>query len=288
MSVRRGQPPDGYYTAAQAKKRLGGISDGMFRVYIQEGKIERFVPPGMKQGFYKREDVNRLAREIESSWYGSVREPHTSFRQATPADIGAIADIDERTFNASEEEPEPRKVYMKWDEETYLRWMRRNNQTFFVLCNTAGKVVGFAALLPLKKDTMDRFVRGKIKWMDIPDEAIDLFEPGIPLHLYVIALCVDPIYKDATKKAYGAAMINGLFSFIMELANRGVEIETITARNELDKPDGKNLLQKLGIPQLRSPVPHMHLFSVKVADSGYPLLIKYSDALAGWKHAHKS
>lgn len=81
-------------------------------------------------------------------------------------------------------------------------------------------------------------------------------------------------------------MIEKLFAFILGLARRGVEIETITARNEKDKPDGKNLLQKLGIPQLRSTVPDMYLFSVRVADSGYPKLVQYSDTLAEWKRDH--
>lgn len=285
--AQRGKPPEGYYTASITRKKLGNISDGMLRSYIQKGLIERAVPPGRKQGFYKREDVEKLAREIESPWYGGTKGPHTHFRQATPADIEAIADIDERIFNAPEEEPEPRKVYLQWDKETYLRWMQRNPQIFFVLLNAADKVVGFASLLPLKKSTLDRLVRDEIKWMDIPNEDIDLFELGKPLHLYVIALCVDPTYKGTIKERYGARIISNLFDFFLDLAKQGVEIDTITARNELNKPDGKRLMQKLGIPQLRSPVAHMHLFSVRVADSGYPLLIQYSDLLETWKKEHQ-
>lgn len=164
--------------------------------------------------------------------------------------------------------------------------MRKNPETFFVLRNSANKVVGYIALLPLKKDTMDRFVKGEIGMDDIPPNDVELFEPGRPVHLYVIALCVDPVYKAAVKGEYGARIVRGLFAFLLELAQRGVEIETITARNDKDKPDGRRLLQKLGIPQLRSPVPNKYLFSVRVADSGYPMLVKYSDVLAEWKQEH--
>lgn len=285
--VQRGKPPEGYYTASTARKKLGNISDGMLRTYIQKGLIERTVPPGRTQGFYKRETVDKLARELESNWYGGTKVARTHFRQATPADIEAIADIDERTFNAPEQEPEPRKVYLQWDRETYLRWMQRNPQTFFVLTNATDKVVGFASLLPLKKNTLDRLVRDEIKWTDILDGDIDIFEPGKPIHLYVVALCVDPVYKDAIKEGYGAKMISGLFHFFLDLAKQGIEISTITARNALDKPDGKRLLQKLGMPQLRSPVAHMHLFSMRVADAGHPLLARYYDALLNWKIEHK-
>ena len=286
MSIRRGHPPVGYITATQAKKKLGGISDGKFRSYIQDGKIERLIPPGMKQGFYKREDVDKLAREMDSFWESSTKAPRTQFHMATPEDIPTIAAIDEKTFNAGKEDAEPKEAYLRRIEKTYLRWMTKNPQVFFVLRNSANKVVGFAALLPIKKETMDRFVRGEIGMADISSDDVELFESGKPLHLYVIALCIDPAYKATTKEEYGAMMVRGLFAHLLELAQRGVEIETITARNEKDKPDGKHLLQKLGIPQLRSPVPDMSLFSVNVADSGYPLLIKYSDTLAAWKQEH--
>ncbi len=164
--------------------------------------------------------------------------------------------------------------------------MAKNPQVFFVLRNSANKVVGFAALLPMKKETMDRFVTGEIGMADIPSDDVELFEAGKPLHVYIVALCIDPAYKATTKEEYGAMMVRGLFAHLLEIAQRGVEIETITARNEKDKPDGKRLLQKLGMPQLRSPVPDMSLFSVNVADSGYPLLMKYSDTLAAWKQEH--
>ena len=165
--------------------------------------------------------------------------------------------------------------------------MQRNPQTFFVLTNAVEKVVGFVSLLPLKKSTLDHLVRDEIKWMDIPNKDIDLFEPGKPLHLYIIAVCVDPTYKGAAKERYGAGIISGLFDFFLGLAKQGIEIDTLTARNELNKPDGKRLAQKLGMPQLRSPVAHMNLFSVRVADSGYPLLVQYSNLLEAWKQEHQ-
>jgi hypothetical protein len=285
--VQRGKPPVGYLTASATRKQLGNISDGMLRSYIGRGLIERVVPPGRKQGFYKREDVEKLARDIEFSWQGDTKAARSHFRQATPADIEAIADIDERIFNASEEQPEPRKTYLQWDRDTYSRWMQRNPQTFFVLTNTANKVLGFASLLPLKKDTMDRFIGDEIKWMDIPNEDIDLFSPGKPLHLYVIALCVDPIYPKKIKEGYGARLISGVFDFFLNLAKHGVKIETITARNELNHPDGRRLSQKLGMTQLRSPVARMLLFSIRVADSGYSKFVKYSDLLEAWKKEHQ-
>ncbi len=285
--AQRGKPPEGYYTASIARKKLGNISDGMLRSYIEKGLIERVVPPGRKQGFYKRDAVDKLAKEIEISWYGGTSTRGTQFRQAAPTDLDAIVDIDERTFNAPEAKPEPRQVYLQECKETYSRWMQKNPQTFFVLTNAANKVVGFSSLLPLKKSTLDDLVNDRVKWSDIPNEDIELFEPENPLHVYIIALCIDPSYKGALKEEYGARIISRLFNLFASLAKQGVEIETITARNDFNHPDGKRLMQKLGMPQLRSPVPHMHLFAIRVAEAGNPLLAKYYNTLVEWKKQQK-
>src|SRR2546423_721696 len=60
----RGQPPNGWYTAKEARGKLGNITDGKLRtlIGIGEGKIERMEPPGAKQGFYKASDVHKIAR----------------------------------------------------------------------------------------------------------------------------------------------------------------------------------------------------------------------------------
>jgi len=280
-------PASGYCTAKEAT-RLLNISDATLSTYVKNGWLKRYGPPERKHKFYKLNEIEALIASRNT--FGEYREKLSAdFAIATPEDIPAIADIDERTFNANKEEAEPKETYTHWISGTYRRWIQKNPEAFFVLRNRANQVVSFAALVPIKKSTMDLFIRDEIGMRDIPIDDIEPFESGKSVHLYVIALCVDPVYKTAKAKAeYGKLMIRGIFEFFLDLARRGVEIETITARNEKDKPDGKKLLQKLGIPQLRSPVPDMYLFSVRVADSGYDMLVKYSDILAEWKQEHSS
>lgn len=278
-------PAPGYITAKQATEMLN-ISDATLSTYVRNGWLKRYGPPARKHKFYKLSEIEALI--ASRNVFGEYQEKLPAFfSTATPDDIPAIADIDERTFNANKKEKaEPKETYLHWIEDTYLHWLQKNPETFFVLRNTNKQVIGFAALVPIKKNTLDRFIRDEIGMSEISSEDIELFEAGKPLHLYVIALCIDPIYKASAKVTYGAQMIEKIFAFLLDLARRGVEIETITARNEKDKPDGKNLLQKMGIPQLRSPIPDMYLFSVRVADSGYPKLVQYSDTLAEWKKEH--
>ncbi len=264
------KPAPGYITATEATSMLD-ISDATLSLYVKKGWLKRYGPPERKHKFYKLSEVESLieSRNIFDEYQEILP---ASFDIAAPEDISAIIDIDKRTFHVG------------ITEETYLRWMRKNTETFFVLRDSASKIVGYTCILPIRKETMNRFVRDEIDMDDISPDDVDLFEPGRPLNLYVIALCVDPTYKSAVKHDYGARLIRGLFAFVLELARRGVEIETITARTY--KADGIRLLRKMGIPQLRSPVRGKHLFSVRVTDSGFPILALYSDLLAEWKQRH--
>ncbi len=269
-SLPRLKPTPGYITAKDATTMLD-ISDATLSTYVKKGWLKRYGPTGRQHKFYKLSEVEALIASRNT--FDEYQEIFpASFDIATPEDMPTIIDIDKRTFDED------------ITEETYLRWMRKNSETFFVLRDSKNKIVGYACLLPMKREIMDQFVRGEITMDTISPADVSLFEPGRPLHLYVIALCIDPVYKAAIKHMYGAKLVRGLFTFILEFARRGVEIETITARTH--KADGIRLLRKLGIPQLRSPVIGKHLFSVRVADAGFPLLVRYSDLLADWKQKH--
>ena len=180
---------------------------------------------------------------------------------------------------------EPRETYIPWIEETYRRWFKRNPEAFFALRSVTNRLVGYAIFLPFKKDTINKFVKDEIKMSDIPSSDIELFRPDKPLHLYMVALCVDPVFKSKVKHTYGARLITGLFSYVYDLAREGIEIQTITARSYT--PDGKRLMREMGMTHLRSTVPGKELFSINVSESGYPVLIRYSDLLTEWKQSHQ-
>jgi hypothetical protein len=271
----RKAPPPGLINAGEAAKILG-VSTGMLSIYVKQDKLHREGPASRTYKFYIESEVRALA-ETERAFFeaGDKQRKHLTsfFGQATPDDLPTIVDIDKRTFHE------------ELSEETYLRWMRKNPETFFVLRDAENKVIGFACLLPIKKATMEQFVRDEVSMDDISPEDIDLFEPGKVLHLYIIALCVDPSFKVKIKHSYGASLVRGTFTFILNLGRRGVEIDTVTARTFT--PDGIRLLRAMGIPQLRSPVPGKDLFEVHIADSGFPIFEHYSNLLAEWKQEHQ-
>lgn len=278
------KPAPGYITAKEAIAMLD-ISDATLSSYVKKGWLKRYGPPDRQHKFYKLSEVEAII--LSRNTFDEYQEKLPAFfDEATFEDIPAIVDIDERTFNAGHDRAEPRETYLHWLGETYLRWMKKTPKAFAVLRNSANKVVGYSILLPLKKETMDRFVRDEVRMSDISTDDVELFQAGKSLHVYVIALCVDPVYKSAVKHEYGARLIKGLFRSILDFAQEGIEIEDITARSY--KPDGKRLMREIGMAHLRSPVPDKELFCLRVGESGYPILVRYSDALADWKRNHST
>lgn len=277
------QPAPGYITAKDATSMLD-ISDATLSQYVKRGWLKRYGPPERVHKFYKLSEVESIIAARNTFDEYQEKLP-AYFESASPADIPAIADIDERTFNIRKWK-EPREAYLPWIEKIYSRWMDKNPESFFVLRNTAGKVVGYAIFPAIKKSVIDQFVRDQISMDSISSDDLDRFEPGTPLHIYVIALCVDPVYRTKeAKSSYGKSLIRGLFRFVLDLAGKGVEIETITARSYTT--DGRRLLREIGLAHLRSDVPEKELYSIRVADSGFWPLIRYSDLLAEWKQEQR-
>ena len=277
------QPMPGFVTAKEATTMLNG-SDGMLSRYVKEGRLKRYGPPDRKHKFYKISEIEAVieARNTFEAEYtsGKWRENATStFDLAQEADMPTIARIGTAIFR-----DDRNPTYQPTPIETRLSWMRKNPETYHVLRSQDATLVGYTCILPLRKEIIDRFIADELKTTDITADEIEMFEPGQSIHLYIMATCVDPVYNTAQKHEYGARLVAGVFTFLLDLADRGVEVETISARSY--KTDGIRLLKKVGIPQLRSPIPNKNLFGVNIAESGIPLLVRYSERLDQWKRKH--
>jgi Acetyltransferase (GNAT) family len=269
------QPPPGCTTARDAANRLG-VSEALLSRYVKQGKLKRYGPENRQHKFYKISEVEALlATERYVYMPGAWRNhPNSTFEPATDKDMPTIVDIDTRTFD------EPAATA-----DVQLSWLHKNPDTFYVLRNDASTIVGYASLIPLKRDVIDRFIRDELDSSEITSDDILSYVSGEKYHVYIMAIAVDPFLSNEQKHSYGARLVTGLFAFLLNLAEQGIEIETITARSY--KPDGLRLLRKMGFPQLRPLTPGKALFAVKVAESGFPWFMQYSDRLAEWKLAHQ-
>ena len=267
--AKRGQPPVGYYTATQAKKRLGDISDGMLRSYVQQGKIERVVPRERKQGFYKREDVDRLARTLDDFLEQESGEPGTQFGLVTREDMPEVVRLLIELFGGED------------STERRLSWLEKNPEVAFML-RSKGKIVGCVFALPLTLQKIEAILSDPQphSTSTITADDIQPIAPGRPAYFYVVSMGVKPGVTTVAKRTRGEILIRGLLRFFLDLGKRGVPVKLIATRTA--SRDGVNLLKRVGFTEIESNTLARN-FIIEVERSGIPFIMLYKKALTEWK-----
>src|SRR5262249_14210317 len=134
-----------YYTAKEVKSKLG-ITQGELNTFIRNGTLKPMMPPGKKQGVYKREDVDQLVRERQA-FMAMPQKTSSVFSKASREDIKATVEITRILFGLRENS--------EITEARRLAWFDKNPELFYVL-KSEGQVVGYALMLPLKLEKVEK------------------------------------------------------------------------------------------------------------------------------------
>ncbi len=270
LMTQRGKPPEGYYTATTTRKKLGNITDGMLRSYIQRGLIERTVPPGRKQGFYKREDVDKLARTIDDLG-DKLENTGTQFQLATKEDIPECVDLLISIFGGGNTTPRRQS------------WLGKNPEVCY-LVRSKGKVVGCAFVLPLTVEKIHEIFKdqGSASITGITSDDIQELHPDRPAHLYLVSVGVK-IGSELAKRTRGQTLIRGLIKVLFSLGKRGISIDNIAGRSETK--DGINLMKHMGFTEVES-ITFNRNFIIEVKQSGIPEIVRYKKLLSEWKETN--
>lgn len=231
--------------------------------FKDNGALERITPPGKKQGVYRRSQVDQLARDLKTFIVTRQRHPSIFMKMTTREEILESAKISDAIFGGH------------IDVDRQLAWLKRNPDIGYVV-KSEGKVVGYAIILPLKPEKIAKLMREEEHTINLEPEEIQVFEPGIPLHLYGGAIGVLPDISLAEKRTYGSRLIGGLIDALIDLGKRGVVFETFTARST--KPDGVRLLRNVGFTQIPS-ITEKKDFVLNVEMSGAREIMQYKLAL---------
>lgn len=255
-----------YYTAAQVKQVLS-ITDGMLYNFIRNGEIESIKLPGRKQSVYKREQVDKLARELKPFTAHKVIK-ETSFKRATKEDLATIMEISNTLFGTG------RSVTPL---EKRINWLEKNPDTYHVL-KQGEQIVGYVTLLPFKpsSDKIEQLLGGTTAIAITPDDIME-FQPGTHTDIYVMSIGVLPTKNLTEKHTYGASLLRGITNLLINLGRKGVIIETIAARS--DTPDGIRLMRHIGFTEIEPLLPGKRAFIIRVQESGIPLIMQYKQAL---------
>src|SRR5712692_1313571 len=85
ITMKLGNLAEFYYTAAEARKKLG-VDESTFQYWGKEERIARTYLPGRKQPVYSRREIDDLANEIEATVIVE-KAKDAEFRKATVKDL---------------------------------------------------------------------------------------------------------------------------------------------------------------------------------------------------------
>ena len=251
-----------YYTASQAMRILG-VTEGMFYNFIRNGDLEGTTLPGRKQKVYEKSRVDQLAHELKAFVATRKTSPTTFGKATTRQEILESTKLSDAIFGGH------------IDLETQMSWLERNPDICYVAKNE-GKVVGYAIILPLSIEKIEKLLREEEFTVNIEASEIGKFKRGEAIHLYMGAIGVIPGVTIAEKRTFGSKLISGLMDVIIDLGKKGVIIKTIVARST--KPDGIALLRKIGFTEILSTTDKKN-FMVDVEKSGIKEIVEYKQAL---------
>lgn len=225
--------PDGYYTAKQAQERLE-MKPSTFRYYVLRGRIQRHVPPLKTEGYYLKEEIDRLATELALYTHTATDEKQvTKTRIAQPADAQGIVDV---------------LLSFGWQTTTAqqrIDWYKVNPFVDYVAL-IDGIVGGYIHAVPYEPETLEALMSGKKHSRQVRPSEILSYEPGKSYSLYIGIASRKDIAHHVQR--VGFRLISGFFVFLEELAARQIFIHRLYAVS--DQPDGIELCRGLGFVQL--------------------------------------
>ena len=99
------------------------------------------------------------------------------------------------------------------DIPTRQAWLDKNPEIDFIV-KDQGKLVGFINMLPVKHETIMRFMQGEIRGWHIPTEDVLPYTPSSVLECIVMGMATTPAIEKQRRTQYGAKLISGLIDFL--------------------------------------------------------------------------
>jgi hypothetical protein len=263
------QPPQGYYTAAEAKKALN-VSDAVIRSYVQRGLINYVVPPNRKQGFYLKRDVDSMVSALTNFLSKDKSILNSRIKAVeTLEEMQECIDIANIVFNGTDDT----------SMETYAGRIKANPLCYHMVISNK-QVVGFIGMVPLREGMLNEVLTQMIP-VSISNDDVVAFKPGTVTEIYISVMATLPSASDLYRHIWGMRMIRYVMRLVKELGHQGVIIKTIGARSAM--PDGIKLLQRLGFTEVKRATPERRTFIIEVEKSGIPFIEEYQESLDEWR-----
>lgn len=233
---RTSTPPKGYYTAAQAIKKLH-MPRSTFYDMVERGQVKKITPPNKTDGFYSKADVDKMAKAQEAFILQYATDTST-FEKAQETDIEGITELCIELFGKNGTA----------NYETRLKQYLTNPDIFYAV-KQDNITVGYVGMFPLRHEAIDRIMSGTAESTFrtglLTPENILQFRPHEADNVFLVIGVKQGLPKTSL---YGAKAISGAIEVFEEFARKGVIIKKLygTSRTR----DGIRIAKKLGFRQV--------------------------------------
>lgn len=260
-----------YYTAAEARKVLG-IDESTFQYWGKDERITRTYLPGRKQPVYPKKEIDNLAHGIEATIIMDNARG-TEFRKAT------LDDIEEETQLAV-------TVFGKASSMVPRRSFLEKNPSIDYHLYDQGKLVSYITVLPLKTETITKFMQGQIRGWQIDPNDIEQYTPGKPIECLIMDMVTTPFVPPVKRSEYGRSIIVNILRELRELGEQGIEITKLHAIG--GTPSGQRILKSAKFTEGEKVGTGRISFELDLMNADTRLLRDYREALEHWKQHHQN
>jgi hypothetical protein len=234
--------------------------------------LTRIIPPGKKQEVYRKNEVDQLARELQAFIIHRKNKATKFMRVTTEEEMKECMEISQALFGVGRETVKER-----------MKIVERNPDAYHLI-RDEDQIIGYVAMMPLKAGKLEKVLRQTIP-VKIDPADIESFSQPTTVDLYLHAIGVKLGFSLTEKHTYGAKLVSGLMSVIVEMGSKGIEVGTIAARSNM--PDGIRLMKHAGFTEVEPLTPKRRTFIIDVKESGIPFILQYKKAYSDWKEKHQ-
>ncbi len=264
---RSGTTPKGFYTAAQAIKKLG-LPRSTFYDMVERGQIKKVVPPNKSDGFYLEKDINKMAKANVLFMLQYATDTST-FEKAQEEDIEGITELCIELFGKN-----GTASY-----EARLAQYHTNPDIFYVV-KQDDVIVGYVGLFPLVQAAVDQIMSGmeesQFRTGILNPENVTQFKPGEADNLFLVLGARQDLPKS---KLYGSRLITGAIEVMEQFAQDGIIIKRLygTSRTQDGIKLAKSLQFKVVTPAAEKD--NLLRFELDLDTTSNPLFREYQNVV---------
>lgn len=280
--VKRAKAPSGFYTAQEAMQRLG-LPKGTFFYQVKTGKIKKTMPPRGSEGYYKKEEIDKMAHDKALFTLIHSIEPVTFSRVETEDDIRGIVDLCIDIYGQGGTPSYDARVEI---------W--RKNPYVYYIVKQEGIVVGYISLIWFDDEALRILMGPSPKQARMTSagtgvysvtgpEHVNTFTEGQPIDSLFISLGVRPGFTTTEQRIYSLKLLRGTIDVLISFVQKGMPVRKLYATSE--RGQGIQLARKL-MKETQYPGDGIRRYELDIEQSDSVLLHPYKDALDRWKQAN--